>query len=195
MTVNVSSLDIAAWFIWLANDEGKPLTRLPLQKLVTLAQSMYGYMTLDKLYDETIYAFKLGPVTDAVRKTYKDSGKNPIIEPRTGLKELPEDKMAALAELWGLCADVTKSLVEITHQVGPWKKYYNDQDKFIEIPWEEFKLAWPEYRNAILTKGKNRHLEIDRTPGNFMLPASEFGRYDRQIMEAQQHAYATNLTR
>lgn len=195
MAGEVSSLDIAAWFIWLANDEGTPLTQLPLQKLVTLAQSMYSNMTLDKLYDENIYAFKFGPVTDAVRTTYKDSGRDPIIEPRTELKELPEDKMTTLAELWGLCADVTKDLVSITHHVGPWKKYYNKHDKFIEIPWEEFEHAWPEYRNAILSSGKNRHPEIDKTPGNFMLPSSEFGRYDRQIMEAQQHAYAANLTR
>lgn len=195
MAGETSSLDIAAWFIWLANNEGTPLTQLPLQKLVTLAQSMYSYMTLDKLYDENIYAFKFGPVTDAVRKTYKDSGRDPIIEPRTELKELPEDKMSTLAELWGLCADVTKDLVSITHHVGPWKRYYNKKDKFIEIPWEEFEHAWPEYRNAILSSGKNRHPEIDKTPGNFMLPSSEFGRYDRQIMEAQQHAYATNLTR
>lgn len=195
MVVNGSSLDIAAWFIWLANDAGEPLTRLPLQKLVTLAQSMYSYMTSDKLYDESIYAFNSGPVTDAVRTTYKNSGRDPIIEPRTELRELPEDKMTALTELWGLCADVTKDLAVIAHHAGPWKGYYNKHDKFIEIPWEEFGHAWPEYHNAILSSGKNRQSETDKTPGNFMLPASEFGRYDRQIMEAQQHAYAANMTR
>lgn len=162
---------------------------------MTLAQSMYSCMTSDKLYDESIYAFKSGPVTDAVRTAYKNSGRDPIIEPRTELKELPEDKMTALAELWGLCADVTKDLAAIAHRAGPWKRYYNKHDKFIEIPWEEFGHAWPEYRNAILSSGKNRQPETDKTPGNFMLPSSEFGRHDRQIMEAQRHAYAANLTR
>lgn len=119
MVVNVSSFDIGAWFIWLANDEGEPLARLPLQELVTLAQSMCSYMTSDKLYDESIYAFKSGPVTDAVRTAYKNSGRDPIIEPRTELEELPEDKMTALAELWGLCADVTKDLAAIAHRAGP----------------------------------------------------------------------------
>ena len=195
MTDIVDSRDVAAWFICLAADEGRPLTRMPLQKLVTLAQSMYGYQTLDKLFDESVYAFKYGPVTLGVRQTYGDSGRKPILEPRTKLRSLPDDKMDAVAELWSLCSDVTNKLVNVTHQTGPWGKYHKENTNFTVIPWDEFVDAWPAYENMILSLKKNRHPEIDRTPGNFMLPESEFGKYDRQIMKAQQHAYAAPLSR
>lgn len=191
----VSSLDIAAWFIELAAEEQRPLTRLPLQKLVTLAQSMYGFQTSDRMYNEKVFAFKYGPVTKGVRETYGDTANSPIDKPRTALKVLPDDKMDAVAELWGLCSDVTGKLVEVTHKVGPWREYYVKDSRYEEIPWAEFVHAWPAYRNMILTLKKNRHPEVDRTPGNFMLPASEFGKYDQQIMNAQRHAYAAPLFR
>lgn len=191
----VSSLDVAAWFIELAVEEQRPLTRLPLQKLVTLAQSMYGFQTSDKMYGEKVFAFKYGPVTKGVRKAYGDTADSRIDKPRTALKVLPDDKMDAVAELWGLCSDVTGKLVEVTHKVGLWKDYYVKDGRYAEIPWAEFVYAWPAYENMILTLKKNRHPDVDRTPGNFILPESGFGKYDQQILKAQQHAYAAPLSR
>lgn len=191
----VSSLDVAAWFIELAVEEQRPLTRLPLQKLVTLVQSMYGFQTSDKMYDEKVFAFKYGPVTKDVGKKYGDTAASRIDKPRTPLKVLPDDKMDAVAELWGLCSDVTGKLVGVTHKVGPWKDHYVKDGKYAEIPWAEFVHAWPAYRKMILALKENLHPEVDRTPGNFILPESEFGKYDQQILKAQQHVCAAPLSR
>lgn len=80
MTNQLSSLDVAAWFIAVAEQEGCPISRLALQKLVSLSQSLYGYDNHEKLYDEDVMAYPYGPVTEAVRSTYGDSKDSDIRE-------------------------------------------------------------------------------------------------------------------
>ncbi|BDR52223.1 hypothetical protein KIM372_01300 [Bombiscardovia nodaiensis] len=190
MSTTTTSLDIAAWLIWLANEEGKDMSVLPLQKMVTLAQSLFGYTTHTKLYNENIYAFEYGPVTQGVLTCYGGS-KEPIVRPRTEVKALPDEQLGAIASIWDLCSPLKPSqLVDVTHDVGPWKPYRNPNNNFTVIPWNEFVAAWPEYERAAQSYNSVSNAHVDRTSSNIEIPESMLGDFDQQIFLAQQNAYS-----
>ena len=77
-----------------------PCTHLKLEKLVYLCFADYLCEKKKKLFDDTIYAFKYGPVVLSVYKTYKKYGGEPIVglgdyptieEVEKEIKEVDED--------------------------------------------------------------------------------------------------------
>lgn len=175
------SVDIAAMFITLGERDGAPLTRMALQKLVSLSQSLYGYTRGRKLFNDNVLAFEYGPVTQEVRHAYKSSGGRAITTPVTELKRFSDDQIDALAEVYALFSSLDgPQLANETHDVGPWSRYYRKGEANI-IPFDELAEAWPEYKLAAQTHAETF---VDHTPGNYQMPESEVGKFDDLIEQS-----------
>ena len=175
------SVDIAAVFITLGECDGAPLTRMALQKMVSLSQSLYGYTKGRKLFNDDGLAFEYGPVTQEVRRAYIDSGDRAITTPATELKHLSDDQIDALAEVYALFSPLNgPELANETHDVGPWSRYYREGEANV-IPFDELAAAWPEYKLAAQTHAETF---VDHTPGNYQMPESEVGKFDDLIEQS-----------
>ncbi len=112
-------------------------TQLKLQKLVYLCFADYLCDTGKKLFTDSIYAFKYGPVVDTVYKRYKKYGYKPITEEKNDINstvpEMPAksrilfaadgtEKMISIETTLKKYGQLTASqLVELTHKEStPW---------------------------------------------------------------------------
>lgn len=80
-----SAFDIAQWFINRAKldadltcDETNLISQLKLQKLLYYAQACSLALNNERLFDDSILAWKLGPVVEKVYQKYKPCGRRPI---------------------------------------------------------------------------------------------------------------------
>lgn len=114
-------------------------THLQLEKLVYLCFADYLCSTGKALFDDTIYAFKFGPVVKTVYEEYKKyRGETITIEPIESKYEMPLRSLISFAEdghekLLSIDKTLEKygcysaiQLVEITHtDDSPWKRTYD----------------------------------------------------------------------
>ena len=129
--------DIARFIVRRSIDIGRPLTNLRLQEYLYLAWIDY-YRETNGLYlfDDTIYAWKLGPVVPDVYREYRIFAampititEEPIHEPDRGLSSF----LMSFIERNRSCADI--GLIADTHRDGtPWKKAYIDGRMDVRIP-------------------------------------------------------------
>ncbi len=154
----LKGLDIARYILTKV-----PCTHLKLEKLVYLSYADYLCTAKKKLFEDTIYAYKLGPVIASVHKKYKKSGhdlveddkktedetknklpiRSRIIASEDGLKKiLSIDK--TLEKYGNLSA---LQLVEITHRDStPWTKAGASTSKYQEIS-DELIIKYHKYEN------------------------------------------------
>lgn len=132
----LKGIDIAKYILSIA-----PSTHLKLQKLVYMCYADYLCEENEKLFDDQIFAYRLGPVIETVYEKYKKSGcgilatEDNKITYDENLKKMPS-KSRILASKNGLkkllSIDKTikkyknysaSQLVDLTHQKNtPWKK-------------------------------------------------------------------------
>lgn len=132
----LTGLDVAAYILSKIK-----CTHLSLEKLVYLAYADYLCEYSGRLFEDTIYAFKHGPVVDSVYETYKRSGSQ-YVKPsefgddsdvQAGVKELPARSRILFAKdgaqkLISIDKTIEKygeytagELVDLTHRKGaPW---------------------------------------------------------------------------
>ena len=122
-------------------------THLQLEKLVYLCFADYLCSTGKPLFDDTIYAFKFGPVVKTVYEEYKKyHGETITIEPIESKYEMPLRSLISFTEdghekLLSIDKTLEKygcysaiQLVEITHTDGsPWQRTY-DGTHYKKIP-------------------------------------------------------------
>lgn len=122
-------------------------THLQLEKLVYLCFADYLCSTDKPLFDDTIYAFKLGPVVKTVYEEYKKyRGDTITIDPIESKYEMPLRSLISFTEdghekLLSIDKTLEKygcysanELVDITHTNGsPWERTY-DGTRYKEIP-------------------------------------------------------------
>lgn len=124
-------------------------THLQLEKLVYLCFADYLCSTGNLLFNDVIYAFRLGPVVKTVYEKYKKYGGSKItITPIDQKYEMPLKSLISFSkdgyeklssinktlEKYGSYS--AKELVDITHTVGsPWQRTYNRM-LYKEIPIE-----------------------------------------------------------
>jgi uncharacterized phage-associated protein len=145
MAVEVSAQTIANEFLRFANDDGKALTNMQLQKLVFLGQG-YTLALLDRpAYYNNTHAWQWGPV---VPKLYKDlqkygSGQVSDAIPVAVDESADAAVVGVLKAVWRAYGGKTGSqLSEITHRPGtPWSKTWADS-KFGVIPIQEIKAYY-----------------------------------------------------
>jgi uncharacterized phage-associated protein len=73
-----SVLDIGRYFIYLANQNHKPITNKKLQKLVYYSQAWSLVLNNKKLFNEPIEAWVHGPAVRSLYCRYKNFGFSPI---------------------------------------------------------------------------------------------------------------------
>lgn len=142
---------VANFILEKAAREKLPVTQLKLLKLVYL---VYGWVLAvldERLFDEPIQAWKLGPVVPSLYHEFKRFGKNPITEKSIYMDEegqvsypfldADESTTLVMTKAWEVYSPFTASaLVNKTHEPeSPWFKYYTKEAKHIPIPDEEIK--------------------------------------------------------
>jgi len=131
---------VANYILDRAERDGRPITPLKLIKLVFIA---YGWAlaALDrKLFDESIEAWRYGPVIPSLYHEFKHYGRRPIDGRALDLDlgslevrepELPrddEDARLVIDKVWAAYGRVkAEALVRLTHrQESPWAKAYGE---------------------------------------------------------------------
>lgn len=94
--MSAKAIDCAAYLVAHANDEGRPIGNLQLQKLLFFAQVEYMISHHgDRLFSDDVYAWKYGPVIPRVYAAYAHNGGSPI--KRVSPIGFDEDAFAASA--------------------------------------------------------------------------------------------------
>ncbi len=124
---------VANALIEIAGEEGKKITPLQLQKLTYIAHGWNLAIYDEPLLNESVRAWKYGPVIPSLYQEFKRFGDNPIDEAAQVLIDdilfpapLPTDSdtNALLKKIWEVYGGLTAyQLSNLTHQSGtPWDK-------------------------------------------------------------------------
>ena len=130
--------EVANFLLELANVENKPLTPMKLQKLLYYAHGWSLALTGEPLLNESIQAWKYGPVVPTIYHQFKRFGNDPITSRAVNVKtdgdmfsievaDLPEGPQhervrALLRNVWNGYKPLTAiQLSTLTHAPGsPW---------------------------------------------------------------------------
>lgn len=122
-----STLSIANYFITLGLEENKPITPMKLQKLVYFAHGFYLANFNKPLINESIQAWRYGPVIYTIYRVFKIYGNSPITNtvqftPDIKEQELPSEVKDFLQEVWDLLKEYDAiQLSNLTHvRKSPW---------------------------------------------------------------------------
>ena len=137
MSLRYPAKFIAEYFINLANEEGKDLTPLHLQKLTFLAHGYLLGKTGRPLIQETIEAWPYGPVIPELYSLYRHFGKKPVeslfrknqpvlLDEALAYLQKDEQVLKALMDVWKEFKHKSAmSLTNLTHEPdSPWDKCY-----------------------------------------------------------------------
>lgn len=119
-----TALEVAAYFLRRANEEGKVLTPMQVQKLVYLAHGWHLAITGEPLINEQVEAWQYGPVIPSLYHEYKKFGAQPITVASVHDFHPPDDLRPILEKVWEVYKDFTGSqLSAMTHKRGtPWRQ-------------------------------------------------------------------------
>ena len=133
----VSSLAVANAFLKIAEEEGKELTNMQLQKLVYIAHG-YALALLDRpLYWDTTRAWQWGPVIPNLYDPLRKYGRRIVTEPLETDDKLDDDgeEMNIIKGVWKEYGYLSGGkLSAITHRDNtPWSQTW-EKEKFGCIP-------------------------------------------------------------
>ncbi len=118
-------------------DEGliDGVTNLKLQKLLYFAQAAKLVRDKEPLFNESILAWKYGPVVGELYHELKKYGSDIIPEDYAAdMSDISKDDQVILDQIWNKLSEASASrLVEITHRHAPWKDAF-EKEEGSEIP-------------------------------------------------------------
>ncbi len=121
----LSCIDIAQYFIWVANETGSFISNLKLQKLVYYAQAWHIAIHDSPLFEEDFEAWVHGPVIPSLYRQYKSFGWQPISE--DVIPQLPQNICEFLDEVVQEYFDCDGyELEQMTHLEDPWNRARED---------------------------------------------------------------------
>jgi uncharacterized phage-associated protein len=134
----LSCLDIANYFIWLANETGSFVSNLKLQKLVYYAQAWHLAIEETPLFEEDLEAWVHGPVIPVLYQKYKPFSWYPI------------DKPVAI----NLPTEICSFLEDVSTEYFACDAYELEQMTHIEDPWKKARVGSPADApsNAVILK-------------------------------------------
>lgn len=126
------ALTIAKYLIKKSKDDKiTDLTNLKLQKILYYAQGWYLANKGNKLFNDRIEAWKLGPVVRSVYNVFSSFANQPIkMKIEDGdLLGLAEDVKGYLDKLWSVYKNMSgPELVTYTHLEKPWREAWSKRD-------------------------------------------------------------------
>lgn len=117
-------MDVGRYFLFLANQDKKPITNKKLQKLVYYAQVWSLVLNGKKLFNEPIEAWVHGPAVRSLYGQYKGFGFNPIQEDvkSDSIRIFGKEKIL-LNEIWKVYGGFDAGYLEmLTHSEKPWQE-------------------------------------------------------------------------
>jgi uncharacterized phage-associated protein len=147
------SVVIANEFLRIADEKGKKLTNMQLQKLVYFAHGWYLALAGKPLLKEEVKAWTFGPVIpplyNKLRKFANDEVTSPI--PVSTDVEIPPKIKVFLESVWDAYGHMTGGEMSyLTHKFGtPWLETWNSE-KFAVIPQQVIKVHFKELREKSL---------------------------------------------
>lgn len=128
----LKAIDVANFFVELANIDNDEITNLRVNKLIYFAQAYSIVCTGKPLFDEPIEAWEFGPVVRDVYNTFKLCGPNQIVDTagEFSFDKFNEQQIDLITDVIVQYGQFTTSkLVDLTHkQDGPWFKAYHEDN-------------------------------------------------------------------
>jgi len=160
------SVVIANYFIEKSLNSGNViLTPMKLLKLVYIAHGWYLGLTGKPLINETVMAWKFGPVVGSVYQQFKRYGGTKIIEPAPvpPSYHLPVHVTRFLDKIWEIYSGFTAvQLSTMTHKPGtPWDKVWNQQGGKDQLAAEISNKIIQEHYSQKVQRNEKSQLKID----------------------------------
>lgn len=116
--------DVGRYFLYLANQERKPITNKKLQKLVYYSQAWSLVLNNKKLFSEPIEAWVHGPAVRSLYVQYKKFGFEPIQEEiKADTLNIAGQTKELLDNVWQLYGKMDAGYLEmLTHSEKPWQE-------------------------------------------------------------------------
>lgn len=116
--------DVGRYFLYLANQEKKPITNKKLQKLVYYAQAWSLVLNNKKLFNEPIEAWVHGPAVRSLYVQYKKFGFEPIQEEiKASEFNISGKTKKFLDTVWQAYGKFDAGYLEmLTHSEKPWRE-------------------------------------------------------------------------
>jgi uncharacterized phage-associated protein len=121
----LKALDIGRYFVYLANQEKRPISNKKLQKLVYYAQAWSLALNGKKLFNDPIEAWVHGPAVRSVYVAYKKFGFSPIAEEvaANDIKNISGKTKSLLDDVWGVYGKLDAQYLEmLSHSEKPWQE-------------------------------------------------------------------------
>lgn len=125
MSCKYSAMDIAMYVIEYANERNKPITNLYLQKILYYIQANELVETGEPIFNESIMAWKYGPVVEEVYSFFSSFGSstikyNNIFYNAKSIENVVKERINKIVDIK---MDIPAwELVQKTHEEAPWKK-------------------------------------------------------------------------
>ncbi len=144
---NYSASHIANFFLEKAKEEDMPITQMKLMKLVYIGYGWVYALLGRKLFEDSIQAWKHGPVIRTLYDEFKHYGNCSIedfavefdyeegVTTKPQVDESDSDVKLVLEKVWGVYKHFSASaLRKKTHEAGtPWQKVYDSHAMSTEI--------------------------------------------------------------
>ena len=125
---------IANFFLKRAAREGKPITQMKLHKLVFYAHGWTLGILERPLLNETVQAWKYGPVVPSLYYEFLEYGSTPIdrlateLDPEADLRTEDKDVLALLERIWQVYGAFSAAQLSAkTHEPGsPWDRTWRE---------------------------------------------------------------------
>ena len=123
-TKALKALDVGRYFLYLANQEKKPITNKKLQKLVYYSQAWSLALNNKKLFKEPIEAWVHGPAVRSLYVHYKKFGFEPIAEEiNPDILRVSGNTKELLDSVWKIYGKMDAGYLEmLTHSEKPWQE-------------------------------------------------------------------------
>jgi len=150
--------DAGRYFLYLANQERKPITNKKLQKPVYYAQAWSLVLNNKKLFSDPIEAWVHGPAVRSLYVRYKKFGFDPIQEEvKANTLSIAGQAKKLLDSIWKLYGKMDAGYLEmLTHSERPWQEAREGLQSF-ESSGKEISLkTMKSYYSEKLEKAKSQ---------------------------------------
>lgn len=145
--------NVSGLFLCWANNEGKEITNLKMQKLLYYAQAWHLAKFEKPLFKNEVEAWEFGPVIKDVYCSYEDCCFKPIkyCQTNTEEKAFGKEQLSFLRQVYDTFMPFSPSeLLEMTQTEDPWLKTYQPEKKEIISK----KLMESYYREMLKSTGR-----------------------------------------